>query len=141
VVLALLTACSGGPESNSGPDAFRHEAVEVAIEKWITDDIDGSSGDTTDWMTFKIEATTAVVVTVVFEEDKVEAEVGLYDRYGMPVAEDSKRKSDNSRIILKGELPQGMNFVRVAAANTRERSNYTLQISAEQVESRPLRPF
>ena len=139
---AIFSAsCAPGPEESSSPDAYRHEATEIPLEKWITDDFDGSSGDTTDWKSFKLEQPTDVVITVVFEEDKVEAEVGLYDRYGMPVAEDRKRKSDNSRIILKGALPQGLNFVRVAAESSRDRSNYTLQVSAAPVEVRPPRPF
>lgn len=140
--LGLLAAgCASGPESASGPDAFRHEAIEMELDLWVTDDVDGQSGDTTDWKTFKIGAPTDVTVTIVFEDDQVEADIGLYDRYGMPVAEDRKKKSDNSRMVLKGALPPGMNFVKIAAVSSRDRSNYTIQVAAEEVEYRPPRPF
>lgn len=138
---SLVAACATGPESSSGPDAYRNEATEIPLDKWITDDVDGPAGDSTDWKTFKVGAPTDVTVTVVFEDDAVEADIGLYDRYGMPVAEDRKRKSDNSRMVLKGSLPPGMNFVKVAAVSTRDRTNYTIQVSAAEVEYRPPRPF
>lgn len=141
LAIALLAGCATGPEANSSPDGYRDEATEIPLDKWITDDFDGPAGDTSDWKTFKIEAPTDVTMTVVFEDEAVEANIGLYDRYGMPIAEDRKRKSDNSRMVLKGSVPQGMNFVKVAAASSRDRSNYTIQVSAEAVEYRPPRPF
>ncbi|GMV43397.1 MAG: hypothetical protein AMXMBFR64_51130 [Myxococcales bacterium] len=140
-LLLILAGCATGPEASSGPDAWRNEATEVELDLWITDDFDGPNGDATDWKTFKIDAPTDVTVTVVFEDDGVEANIGLYDRYGMPIAEDKKRKSDNSRMVLKGSLPAGMNFVKVAAASSRDRSNYTIQITADAPAYRPLRPF
>ncbi|NUN16665.1 MAG: hypothetical protein HUU55_23810 [Myxococcales bacterium] len=138
---AVGTACGPGPDGNSGPDAHRNEAIPVEPDKWIAGEISTELGDKTDWMSFTVENPTDIVVTVVFESEEVEAEVGLYDRYGMPVSIDQKRQSDNPRLLVRGSVPVGLNFVKVSAVGPKDQSGYTIQVALGQASIKPARPF
>lgn len=141
ICLAFAGGCGPAPDGNSGPDAFRDEATPVEPDKWIAGEISSEFGDKTDWMSFTVENPTEVVVTVVFESEEVEAEVGLFDRYGMPVTVDQKRQSDNPRLLIRGAVPAGMNFVKVAALGPKDQSGYTIQVALGAASGKPARPF
>ncbi len=142
---ALLVAgafgCRSHPESNSGEDAYRNQAVETEIGTWVIDDFSGPNSDSTDWRSFKIDKPAEIIIEVVFENQLTEAAVGLYDKYGMTVAEDYKRASDSARLTVKGAVPAGLNFVKVAAGKRRFRSNYNLRIKMGKSMYVPPRPF
>ena len=140
-LLSTLLGCRTGPEANSGEDAYRNMAIEAPVGSFIYDDFAGPEGDATDWRRFELAKPTEVIVTVVFENEKAEATVGIYDTYGMSITEDYKRAADSARMTLKGVAPQGTVFVKVAAGKTRYRSNYTMTIKLGKSMYVPPRPF
>lgn len=140
-VALALTGCRGGPEKNSGEDAYRHIATEAPVGSFIYDDFAGPEGDTTDWRQFQLEKPTEVILTVVLENEKAEASVGLYNTYGEPIAEDYKRAADSARLTVKGVAPKGTVFIKIAAGQTRYRSNYTMTVKLGKSMYVPPRPF
>ena len=136
-----MSGCRTGPEQNSGEDAYRNVAVEAPIGSFIYDDFAGPEGDMTDWRRFELDKPTEVILTVVVENEKAEAAVGLYNTYGEPIAEDYKRAADSARLTVKGVAPRGTVFVKIAAGQTRYRSNYTMTIKLGKSMFVPPRPF
>lgn len=137
----LIMGCRTSPEANSGEDGYRHMALEAPVGSFIYDDFAGPEGDATDWRRFVLEKPTEIIVTVVFETEKTEAALGIYDKYGMPITEDYKRASDSARVTIKGVAPAGVVFIKIAAGQTRYRSNYTLTIKLGKSMYVPPRPF
>jgi hypothetical protein len=117
-----------GPNDKSGEDAYRHTAQEAELDTWVPDAISARDGDEVDWKSFTLKRAADVTVTVVFDDDRMEGEVGLYDRYGMPVMEETKGKSDSPRIVMKGAMPAGKNFIRIKAAPN-AKCGYTVQVA------------
>jgi hypothetical protein len=125
--LFALAGCVQGPDAGSGPDAYRHQAEPMELDQWIPDSLSSGGNDQVDWRQFTVAYASEIVVTVVFDNEQVEAEVGLYDRYGIAVKEDAKSRSDSPRLIVRGLVPAGTNFVRVAVGS-RQETGYTIQV-------------
>jgi hypothetical protein len=126
---ALLagSSCGGAITDTSGPDAYRHQAEAVELNVWIPDSVSAFDGDQTDWKAFVLDRGADVVVSVVFDNDDCEGDAALYDKYGMQVSSEFKRKSDSPRLTLQGALPAGKNFVRVSSG-PKSKAGYTMQV-------------
>lgn len=122
-----FVGCVTKPNEESGPDAYRHQAEEIELEKWIPDSVSAFDGDLTDWKSFTLPNPGDVIVTVVFADDFTAGEVAVYDKYGMPIASGVKEEPDAARVVLKGAAPAGKNFLRVTSG-PKHKAEYTVQV-------------
>ena len=88
--ILALTACGPMapiPDSNTGGDGSRDEAVGFGGQRSVTDRIEGEVGDNTDWKYIELEERGALAITVVFDRPQVltGAYVELIDAFGARV--------------------------------------------------------
>ena len=90
--LALLGACATDREARSGGDAYRHVAAPMALGEWVTDDVDESAGDRTDWKAIEVVQSCQVVVQLRVDEPDTELLVAAFSRFGEPLGRVERRE-------------------------------------------------
>jgi|GEM_PF-1040835 len=117
VALALsVAACPVPPEENSGEDAYRNVAAELAIGEWVVDNISSGDGDTTDWKFVMLAQPTAFVVELTADNPETEMKLGVYDRYGMQLGAGVRSEAKKTVKLKIGKTDRnGKHFVMVKA--------------------------
>jgi hypothetical protein len=88
IVLVLPSGCGlwsfvfGDPEGASGPDAYRHQAAQIALEEPQTDSVSIDEGDQTDWRAFEIYDGGRLAIEFSADEQDAEVSLAVFDRYG-----------------------------------------------------------
>lgn len=110
VVAAVLTAACGSVEEKiEDPDAHRHQAKPLPMNKVITDSLTWDV-DKSDWKIFFVKQSGLVFVTVHFDKPGGKCEVYLRDKYGAqmarevqsnnPYVELARRVKDETRLFV-----------------------------------------
>jgi len=105
------------PDSNTGGDGSRDEAVGFSVERSVTDRIEGSVGDNTDWKFVELKDKGALAVTVVFDQPEAltGAYVELLDAFGSRI-ERTDVKPDRKAYTLHDEVEKvpGKRYIRLS---------------------------
>lgn len=104
----------GDPEGNSGPDAYRHQALATPLDEAVTDDLSIADGDQTDWRVIEIHDAGRLNFELSVDEKEAELSLGVYDRYGSAIQNFSLPGGEVSTLtvdVTRG----GRYFLRVRA--------------------------
>lgn len=129
LVVLVAAGCRVNPEAQSGGDGYRHEAQPLALGAWVTDDLAGDSGDTTDWKAIEISSPAQMIVELRADESDAEFLVGAYDRYGAPLGR--VERSEGMPIASFGFEAKivGKHFIMVQAIGGPP-SSYTIRVQS-----------
>lgn len=105
------------PDSNTGGDGSRDEAMGFGGQQTVTDRIEGDVGDNTDWKFIELQAQGALAVTIVFDEPELLA--GAYVELVGPFGERIQRENVNreeSTYTLHDEVTEAPSkrYIRIA---------------------------
>lgn len=120
---AALLGC-GGPQADEDPDDRRDKAKPLPLNKVFTDSV-SSSGDTSDWKIFFIEAAGLLTVTIHFDKADAGCEVFLKDKYGAEMAKELQ--SANPYIELVRRVEPARYFVHISAPRETCASQYSIE--------------
>lgn len=132
-VLPLLLHCGAGPDGKSGGDGFRHEAQQIPMEEWVTDEdgVSYSTGDRTDWKKVVTESYGTISIEIAFDDREAHIISGIYNRYGQRLDEKQKRAGIAEHIYFEQEVRPGNYFVQIKAKSGRDKSVYSIRASME----------
>lgn len=128
-----LAHCGGGPDANSGGDGKRHEAVELPLEAWLTDEtgVNYGAGDRSDWKKVMVPRNGSLHVDVAFDNKDAAVIVAFYDRYGRKLGEKGKSKGSTEHVKFEAEVTKGKYFIQIMAKETEDKSVYSIWASME----------
>ena len=111
-----LTACGVKPEANSGGDAYRHTAEQMALEEWVDGELAYGKGDRTDWKKVDLEQPTKLYLSLNLDIKESGAELGVYNRVGVPLGSVTKEDGADGPAKLVVTAPtDGIYFIRIHA--------------------------
>jgi hypothetical protein len=127
--VVLMAGCRVNPEAQSGGDGYRHEAQPLALGAWVTDDLAGDSGDTTDWKAIEISSPAQMIVELRADESDAEFLVGAYDRYGAPLGRVERGEGVPIASFGFEAKTVGKHFIMVQATGGPP-SSYTIRVQS-----------
>ena len=120
----------GIPDENSGDDAKRGGAAELATDTPVDDRVSAGDGDHTDWRVFELVQPTKVVIKIWWDDpDDVEGSLRLRGMAASQSRTVSHKEGARTEQIGPVRLPKGKWFVRVQA--TSGATVYTLEVQAD----------
>ena len=115
-LLGTFAACGARPEANSGGDAYRHTAEPMAMEEWVDGELAYAEGDRTDWKKFELDQPAKVYLSLNLDLKGSSAELGVYNRVGVPVGSVTKGEgADGPATLAISATSDGIYFLRIRA--------------------------
>ncbi len=130
VSFALAAGCNLElpPDRTSSPDKDRTGAREISLGATIIDDVDPTSGDSTDWKYVTIPGPGIITIKVSFDNPKAFGEMWVTDSRGQVLSVyNDKSRGILDNITFKGQ--SGQYFLRVAAEA--QGTSYTIEVNYE----------
>ncbi|MCA9539485.1 MAG: hypothetical protein KC620_11395 [Myxococcales bacterium] len=124
-----LAACGGVDEKAGDPDAHRHEAKPLPLNKVFTDSLTWDT-DKSDWKIFHVDQPGLVFVTVHFDKIDGKCEVYLRDKYGAHMAREVQSNNPYIELARRITEPQRL-FIWINAPNEKCSSQYSLEARVE----------
>jgi hypothetical protein len=116
LLVSAIAGCGVKPESSSGGDAYRHEAQQMALEEWVDGELAYGAGDRTDWKKVELEQASKLYFTLNVDLASSGAELGVYNRVGVPLGSVTKREGSEAPATLAvGASSDGIYFIRIRA--------------------------
>jgi hypothetical protein len=132
--------CDSDPDAASGGDAYRNEASPMALGEWVSDSINYSDGDRTDWKTLLLAAPGEVKLELNADIPDIELRAALVDRYGFVLGTVVRPEGTDGAVELKLKAAAaGRHFVMVQALGG-DPSSYSIKLSAGGGAGRPVGP-
>ncbi len=131
IAAASLAALAAGCTTNIDDDAYRAGAITLELNEVTTDELYPTAGDEIDWKMVFVPTPGDITVNVFWDHplEIFDVEVGVYDRFGIPIKKEA-RESGGARSIVKTFLPEsGLHFVKLSGASGR--SIYSINIGFE----------
>ena len=122
--LAVLLVSCGPKEAAQTGDETRSAAGEVRPGTTVDDKV-SSSNDPVDWKRFDVERKTDALITIYWDNPKIQAEVNLRDMFGNPVAS-ATHASGATKDQISTNLKDGTWFLEIKAKSGA--SVYTLEV-------------
>ena len=115
-LVGFTLGCGPKPEENSGVDAYRDQAAQIALGEWVPDDLN-PRGDRTDWKIVELDDNENLRARLVIADPATEVLFGLYDVYGQKIRETRKVPSAElaAALELREFLKSGTYYIRVRA--------------------------
>lgn len=132
-ILAMLPICAfaAGCTTEYDDDGFRSGAIEVQLGEITSDEIYPSAGDEIDWKMVFLPSPGDIIVNTWWDDPAgvFNVEVGIYDRFGIPVKVD-RRQTAASTLEVRTFVPEsGLHYVKVKAESGQ--SIYSINIGFE----------
>ena len=96
----LVMGCGSAPEVIADPDARRHEAKPLPLNKVITDSLTWDV-DKSDWKIFFVEQQGLVTVTTHFDTPGGRCELYLRDKYGAQMAREVQSNNPYVQLVRR----------------------------------------
>lgn len=128
-VVLLVAGCGGAPEIPADPDAHRHQAKPLPLNKVITDSLTWDV-DKSDWKIFFVEAQGLVTVTTHFDTPGGKCEMYLRDKYGAQMAREVQSNNPYVQLVRRVKEPTRL-FVWVNSTGENCSTMYSIEARIE----------
>ncbi len=125
--LAALTlpACGGAQKAMEDPDAHRHQAKPLPLNKVIVDSLTWDV-DKSDWKIFFVEQQGLVTVTTHFDTPGGNCEMYLRDKYGAQMAREVQSNNQYVKLVRRIVEPTRL-FVWVNSSSEKCSTGYAIE--------------
>ena len=124
----MCSGCRSDPESDSGQDAYRHQAQALSMDEWTTDDISGGGGDRTDWRFVDLAVPGRLRVIARVDEEDTRVKIGIYDRYGASIQQ-TEGPSGLNEVVATVDVVRAERIFIMVQATGGPASTYSLYAS------------
>ena len=117
------------PESNSGGDAYRHQAQMMPLDEWVPGDLNQDGGDQTDWKVMAVGDKGDLLVEFSADDPGAIVSVVVYDKYGYELGKTMRKENAGGPVSVGVKVTRpGKHFVKLRS-EFGEPSAYSLRAS------------
>ena len=127
-LVATALGCEGMPEPDerSGRDSQRAGAQSVPLDVVVTDAVNHTGGDSTDWKVFEIEDTGQYTIELFWDNPYIEGEVNLHDQYGTLMETIGHRNGGSEDRLVIHLTEAGLYYLRIH--REKNRTTYSVRV-------------